>query len=34
MIRTAVYNTRLAQWVLAFYNQKSAYYCTFVVVDS
>jgi hypothetical protein len=27
-------NTRLAQWGLRFYNQKSGYYCTFVLVDS
>ncbi len=27
-------NTRLAQWGLTFYNQKSGYYCTFVVVDN
>jgi hypothetical protein len=27
-------NTRLAQWGLTFYNQKSGYYCAFVLADS
>lgn len=27
-------NTRLAQWGLMFYNQKSGYYCAFMVADS
>jgi hypothetical protein len=28
------HNTRLAQWGLTFYNQKSCYYCAFVLADS
>jgi len=32
--RNTAYNTRLAQWGLTFYNQKSGYYCRFVVADS
>ena len=32
--RRAAGNTRLAQWGLRFYSQKSGYYYTFVLADS
>jgi hypothetical protein len=32
--RTSAANTRLAQWGLTFYNQKSGYYSAFVLVES
>lgn len=32
--KTTGYNTRLAQWGLTFYNQKSGYYSAFVLADS
>ena len=32
--KTTGYNTRLAQWGLTFYNQKSGYHSAFVLADS